>query len=107
VLESEAGADWVWGGAVAGDLRKPPERRLQAGLPAPQKKEEEIMSIAGYLSPSRVNLRLPEKGVDELGIRFEGAAGTGEEAVREKKPGDEYYDAPEDYDPVLRAHCRL
>jgi hypothetical protein len=68
---------------------------------------EGIMSIAGYLSASRVNLRLPKKGVDELGIRFDGAAATGEENVREKKPGDEYYDATEDYDPVLRAHCRL
>lgn len=66
-----------------------------------------IMSIAGYLSAGATEVRMPKKGVDELGIRFEGVATNGEGAVREMKPGDEDYDAVEDYDPVLRAHCRL
>jgi hypothetical protein len=65
------------------------------------------MSVAGYLGAGKTELRTPKKGVDELGIRIEGAVPKAEEAVREKKPGDEYYGAVEDYDPVLRAHCRL
>jgi hypothetical protein len=65
------------------------------------------MSIAGYLRAGTTEVRMPKKGVDELGIRFEGVAANGERAVRETKPGDEHYDAVEDYDPVLRAHCRL
>jgi hypothetical protein len=65
------------------------------------------MSIAGYLSTGKTELQMPMTGVDELGIRFEGAVANAEEAVREKKPGDEYYGAVEDYDPVLRARWRL
>jgi hypothetical protein len=65
------------------------------------------MSIAGYLSPRKTELRMAEKSVDELGIRFEGAMANAEKAIRERKSGDECYDAVEDYDPVLRAHCRL
>ena len=56
------------------------------------------------------------KGADELGTRFEGAVLEGEktveqrlrdDAVRAETTGDEYYPGVEDYDPVLRAHCRL
>ncbi len=65
------------------------------------------MSIVGYLSSRGTELRMPKKGVDELGIRFEGVVANGEGAVREKKSGDEQYRAVEEYDPVLRAHCRL
>jgi hypothetical protein len=65
------------------------------------------MSVAGYLSSGKTEVRMPKKGVDELGIRIEGAVANGEEAVHEKKPGDEYYGTVEEYDPVLRAHCRL
>jgi hypothetical protein len=72
-----------------------------------ERKKEGFMSIAGYLSAGKTEVRTPKKGVDELDIRFEGAVANGEEAVREKKPGDEYYSTLEDYDPVLRAHCRL
>jgi hypothetical protein len=64
------------------------------------------MSIAGYLSAGRPELRMPKKGTDELGIRFEGPDATGEEN-REVMPGDQFYESVEDYDPVLRAHCRL
>jgi hypothetical protein len=52
------------------------------------------------------------KGSDELGIRFDGDVLTGEKTVEEQLkgdsvlPGGEYYQAVEDYDPVLRAHCR-
>jgi hypothetical protein len=65
------------------------------------------MSVAGYLGAGKTEVRMPKMGVDELGIRFEGGGTAGEETIREKKPGEEYYDAVEDYDPVLRAHCRL
>ena len=73
------------------------------------------MSIAGYLSAGKTEVRMSGKGSDELGIRFEGAVLTGEKsveealregAVRGKVSADEYYGGVEDYDPVLRFHCR-
>jgi hypothetical protein len=41
------------------------------------------MSIAGYLSSRKPEVRMPQKGSDELGIRFEGAVLTGEKSVEE------------------------
>jgi hypothetical protein len=61
-------------------------------------------------------LRMSKKGADKLNIRFEGAVVTGEKTVDERLKedavgrvvvGDEYYETVEDYDPVLRAHCRV
>jgi hypothetical protein len=49
-------------------------------------------------------------------VRFEGAILTGEktvdeklreDGVRAKLLSDDYYGGVEDYEPVLRAHCRL
>jgi hypothetical protein len=72
-----------------------------------------VMSIAGYLSAGKREVRMPKKGGDESGIRFDGAVLTGEKSVEErlKMPdavpsSGEYYERVEDYDPVLRAHCR-
>jgi hypothetical protein len=42
------------------------------------------MSVAGYLSAGKPELRMPKKGRDELGIRFEGAVVTGEKTVHEQ-----------------------
>jgi hypothetical protein len=71
------------------------------------------MSIAGYLGKGKPELRMAKKDVDELGVRFDGAVLTGEKSVEEQlkcdavRPGDSCYERVEDYDPVLRAHCRL
>ena len=70
------------------------------------------MRIAGYLSRCKTEARMSGKGSDELGIRFDGDVLTGEKTVEEQLkgdsvlPGGEYYQAVEDYDPVLQAHCR-
>jgi hypothetical protein len=81
------------------------------------------MSIAGYLSKrNTVELRMPKS--DESGkpcndgpaIRFEGPVMRGEKSVRQEQRDvairatshrGESYSTIEDYDPVLRAHCRL
>ena len=101
MLEGEAGADRVWDAEAAGDLEKTGGN----------------VSIAGYLSAGRRELRMPKKkSGDKLNIRFEGAVLTGEKTVDEKLRedavgrivvGDEYYETAEDYDPVLRGHRRL
>ena len=70
------------------------------------------MSIAGYLSAGKPELRMPKKDCDELGIRFEGPVVTGKKTVDEQLAGrmteeSNYYQSVDDYDPVLRAHCRL
>jgi len=80
------------------------------------------MSIAGYFSKrGYTELRMP-KEKDALGIQFEGPVLTGEKsveqqqrdivtsreaAVRATSPLGESYKTVEDYDPVLRDHCRL
>jgi hypothetical protein len=70
------------------------------------------MSIAGYLSAGKPEVRMPKKCADELGARFEGVVLTGEMTVEDQLKGGavpssgEYYEQVEDYDPVLRAHCR-
>lgn len=71
------------------------------------------MSIAGYFGVRRPELRMPKKGDDRVGARFEGAVLSGEKTVEERlkddslRPGGACYECVEDYDPVLRAHCRL
>ena len=73
------------------------------------------MSIAGYLGFGKPEVRMPKKGDDGSGIRFEGAVLTGEKSVEEglrgsavdaKRPADEFYATVEEYDPVLLFHCR-
>ena len=74
------------------------------------------MSIAGYFSKrGYAELRMP-KTKNDLGIQFEGPVLTGEKsvehqqreaAVRTTSPLGESYKTVDDYDPVLRAHCRL
>jgi hypothetical protein len=77
------------------------------------------MSIAGYLSrPGNTDLRMPRSGQagDAPLIQSEGAVMTGKKsvsaaredvAIRAAPPGHESYKSVADYDPILRAHCRL
>jgi hypothetical protein len=74
------------------------------------------MSIAGYFRKrGYTELRIP-KTKSDLGIQFDSPVLTGEKsveqqqreaAIRATSPLDESYKTVEDYDPVLRAHCRL
>jgi hypothetical protein len=56
---------------------------------------------------------MPKSGGEEVGARFDGSVLTGEKSVEERLAEDtvraheEHYECVEDYDPVLRAHCRL
>jgi hypothetical protein len=77
--------------------------------------KEGNMSVVGYLGKGTPELRMPKEDVDELGVRFEGVVLTGEKTVEEGLKSDvvrrvdechECYERVEDYDPVLRAHCR-
>jgi hypothetical protein len=71
------------------------------------------MSIAGYLDRTRPERRMPKNCGKELGARFEGVVLMGEKTVEEQLGGDVVrtegpcYESVEEYDPVLRAHCRL
>jgi hypothetical protein len=83
------------------------------------------MSIAGYFSKrGYTELRMPKPGdaKSEPLIRFDGPVLNGEKsveqqqrdvvhrreaAVRAPSHSGESYSATQDYDPVLRAHCRL
>jgi hypothetical protein len=67
------------------------------------------MSVVGYLSAGKPVVRVVRKDAGELGIRFEKAADEQfrADAVRRIEPADEHYASVDDYDPVLRAHCRL
>jgi hypothetical protein len=62
------------------------------------------MSVAGYIGKNEKESRLPREGTDDLGIRHTGVE---EGQKRERARGDEAYESLADYDPVLRAHCRL
>jgi hypothetical protein len=63
------------------------------------------MSVAGYIGKNVKELRFPREGTDDLGVRYSGAE---EGPKKEKAKGDaEIYESVMDYDPVLRAHCRL
>jgi len=83
------------------------------------------MSIAGYFSKrGYAELRMPKPGdaKSEPLIRFEGPVMNGEKSVEQQQrdvvhcreaavratpnTGVQYH-ATQDYDPVLRAHCRL
>jgi hypothetical protein len=72
------------------------------------------MSVAGYIGKNVKVRQIPRVGTDEVGISYGGAkAGRGDEeraetversTVNRKR---ESYESVEDYDPVLRSHCRL
>jgi hypothetical protein len=63
------------------------------------------MSVAGYIGKNVKEFRIPSEGMDDLGVGYGGAA---EEVKTERVEGDEeVYESVVDYDPVLRAHCRL
>jgi hypothetical protein len=75
------------------------------------------MSIAGYFCKRVTELRMPKSkdAKSEPLIRFEGPVMSGHKSVEEQQRDvvhhretlDESYKTVEDYDPVLRAHCRL
>jgi hypothetical protein len=54
------------------------------------------MSVAGYIGKNVKELEFPRVGADEEGPKSEVAKGD-----------EEVYQSIADYDPVLRAHCRL
>jgi hypothetical protein len=66
------------------------------------------MSVAGYIGKNRKKLRIPCEGTDELGIHYgEPGRERQEDGAYRSKQDSENYKSVEDYDPVLRAHCRL
>jgi hypothetical protein len=75
-----------------------------------------IMSVAGYLRPGAGLPRMSRTAGKELGAEFHGAVLRGELTAAEKlgleamtsgrTEAERYFDVSE-YDPVLRAHCRL
>jgi hypothetical protein len=77
---------------------------------------KESMSIAAHLAGKTRELRMPKDGGHEVGVRFTGQVLTGEKSVEFRLAEDGIrparvpagsYRTVEDYDPVLRAHCRL
>lgn len=73
------------------------------------------MSVLGYFDRRRNEVRMP-KGPDASAIRWKGPVLTGEttlqlrrqmEAAQEGQRKGERYRRPEEYDPVLRAHCGM
>jgi hypothetical protein len=73
------------------------------------------MSVLGYFGRRQGELRMPKKA-DELGIRYEGAVLEGKVALELARELEARRLAgrvkgevgrPEDYDAVLRAHCRF
>jgi hypothetical protein len=57
-----------------------------------------------------------DAGKDGLGIRVEGPVLAGEKSLEERRAedvvvtggdGEEFYSGFEEYDPVLKSHCRL
>jgi hypothetical protein len=75
------------------------------------------MSIAGYLSSGNGELRMRRNAWEEIGgAVVAGPVTAGERSVEEAlardaiglvKAEDERYRRVEEYDPVLRSHCRL
>ena len=74
------------------------------------------MSVAGYIGDNPQDLRMPCERTDDLGTNYEGAVLSGEASPEERRlaesrvamrRGGEFYSSVEDYDPVLRSHCRL
>jgi hypothetical protein len=78
------------------------------------------MSIAGYLVRRGPEWRMSREFRDDvgkggLGIKVEGPVLTGEKSLEERRAedavvkggeGEEFYSQFEEYDPVLKSHCR-
>jgi len=60
------------------------KRRLRPRMATLQRR---VMSIAGYLSAGKPEVRMPKKCADELGARFEGVVLTGEMTVEDQLKG--------------------
>ena len=74
------------------------------------------MSIAAYLGGKTSELRISEGTLEAVGARTEGPVLSGTDSVEEQRAKaagrairarDRYYGRVEDYDPVLRSHCRF
>ena len=70
------------------------------------------MSIAGYLiKRGYTELRMPKHSIRSEGLVMSGEKSVEEQrrqdAIRATSCGGESYKSVKDYDPVLRAHCRL
>jgi hypothetical protein len=75
------------------------------------------MSVAGYLTPGTGELRMASEGIPGGGLEglgLEGEVLTGKKSVEARLgeyparvASDKCYENVADYDPVLRAHCRL
>ena len=74
------------------------------------------MSLAGYIGGDAGELRMPQSSADPVRIQTDGAVMSGERSVEEQRANDairtvrlrdRYYRRVEEYDPVLRSHCRL
>jgi hypothetical protein len=75
---------------------------------------KKAMSVAGYLSAGKVELRMSRPAAGEAGAEFHGPVLRGEVSLRERlardavervTAGGEFYGEVEEYDAVLRAHC--
>ena len=71
------------------------------------------MSVMGYFGRRQSELKMPAKA-DEAGIRSEGKVLTGRESVERalwldglRRKGRGEFARLEEYDAVLRAHCRF
>ena len=74
------------------------------------------MSVMGYFDGRGRQLRMARECVDGIGTRFEGKVLTGEKTVEQGlveddvgrvEPREPIYRNVDEYDPVLRSHCRL
>src|SRR5437868_4672286 len=92
------------------------EKKNRQRMKANRERKANDMSIAGYLSARPVWSRMPADAGKQIGAEFRGevlggkltaAEELGLSAVETVGPvGERYFDV-EEYDPVLRAHCRL
>ena len=105
MLEGEQEREFVWDAEAAGDLVESQERKRN------------FMSIAGYFGSGAEDLVLKAgdvlEGVAEIsngGLPVASRSRAEEAQARAALKGmrrGERYDSVRDYDPVLRAHCRL
>jgi hypothetical protein len=85
-------------------------------LQVSEKKGNTNMSVVDFIAPGGRDARMPRARAAGIDIRFEGRVLSGERTLTEQltqdsaRPLDQReagYRRVEDYDPVLRAHCRL
>jgi hypothetical protein len=68
------------------------------------------MSVAGYLGANRPRVRVRKEGEGELEAATKQRPPDGESlpgGLMRAGHRDVFYERVEDYDPVLRSHCRL